>query len=41
MTLSELLVYIAYGCAFIGLLIVIVMWRNDYQEAKKSEGIER
>lgn len=37
--LSELLVYIAYGCAFIGLLIVIVMWRQDVKETKK--GIEQ
>jgi len=34
MTLSELLFYIAYGCAFIGLLIVIVMWRQDIKATK-------
>lgn len=28
---SELLVYIAYGCAFFGGLIAIVLWRNQYQ----------
>jgi len=35
--LSETLIYIAYGCAFIGLLIVIVMWRNQYQEPTEGK----
>lgn len=41
MTLSEILVHISLCCALFGGLIVIVMWRQDYQETKKSEGIER
>jgi len=37
MNASEFLVHISFCCALFGGLILIVMWRQDVKETKKSE----